>query len=86
MTSMLLAEATSLEEAFRGRRSGDAGLVSRILQHEAFTSLGRGTTQPISSGSAHQEDPSSTMSPMSSRTQQRMASLMRTMSQEPGNI
>jgi len=86
---MLLAEATSLEEAFRGRRSGDTGLVSRILQHEAFTSLGRGTTQPISSGGAHQanqEDPSSTMSPMSSRTQQRMASLMRTMSQEPGNI
>ena len=88
MTEMLLAEATSLEEAFRGRRAGGAGLVSRILQHEAFTALGRGTTQAISSGGAppHPEDPSSTMSPMSSRTQQRMASLMRTMSQEPGNI
>ena len=87
MTDMLLAEATSLEEAFRARRAGGDGLVSRILQHEAFTSLGRGTTQAISSAPVRQtsEDPSSTMSPMSSRTQRRMASLMRTMSQEPGN-
>lgn len=76
---MLVAEAASLKEAFRGRQRGDPGLMSRILQHEAYTSLGRGTTQAIG-------DPTTVTSPMSSRMQQRLSSLMRTMSQEPENI
>jgi hypothetical protein len=80
ITDMLLAEASSLEEAFRGRRFGDPGLDARILQHEAYTSLGRGTTQAIGA------DPTTVTSPMSSRMQQRLSMMMRTMSQEPENV
>lgn len=85
ITAMLLGEATSLEEAFTIMQRGDSseGLMTRLVQHEAYSTLG-GATQPIRGSSGGQEDPAAThLSPMTSRTQRRMADLMRTMSQDP---
>jgi hypothetical protein len=85
ITAMLLGEAKSLEEAFTLMQGGNSsdGLMARLVQHEVYSTLG-GATQPIRGSSGGQEDPVATqLSPMTSRTQRRMADLMRTMSQEP---
>jgi Mg-chelatase subunit ChlD len=80
ITGMLKGEGVSLDQALEiVMHSPHTDIDSQIQQHEAFTSLGRGTTRPIYST----EDPSATvLSPMTSRRQQQMASLMRNASQE----
>lgn len=83
ITAMLLSECVSLETAVQAILHGHAHAVqAQVTQHAAFTSLGRGTTRPIQESSAG--DPV-ILSPARSRTQQRVASLMQTMSQG-GNI
>jgi len=85
MTAMLLSECASLETAVQAILHGHAHAVqAQVTQHAAFTSLGRGTSRPIQESSAP-DDPSAVLSPTRSTTQQRVASLMQTMSQG-GNI
>jgi hypothetical protein len=47
LTDMLQQEMTSLETALSARGYNDPHLMTQILQHETFTLLARGTTQPI---------------------------------------
>lgn len=49
VTEMLKREIPSLVAALEGlrERTGRPELMTRLLQHEAYTSLGRGTSQPI---------------------------------------
>jgi hypothetical protein len=84
MTTMLLSECASLETAVQAILHGHAHAVqAQVTQHAAFTSLGRGTSRPIQESGA--SDPVM-LSPTRSTTQQRVASLMQTMSQGGGNI
>ena len=82
ITTMLLSEVNSLEAAGQAILDGHS-VQARATQHAAFTSLGRGTSRPIQECS----DPSATvLSPTRSAAQQRVASLMQTMSHDGGNI
>ena len=85
VAQMLIAEVPSLLRAVSvmQRPGRHYDMTARSLQHEAYTSLGRGTSSAI----AAEEDPDSPpihlQSPMSTRRQRQMATLMRTMSQQP---
>jgi hypothetical protein len=84
VAEMLRSECKSLETALAGiRSSATPDMISRIHQHAAFTSLGRGISQPISLTQA-EDNPSqpiqTVMSPGSSRIQRRVTNLMATMS------
>lgn len=85
ITTMLLSEVTSMEAAAKAIRDGHGRDVqAQAAQHAAFTSLGRGTSRPITE---YPTDPTATvLSPTRSAAQQRVASLMQTMSQGGGNI
>jgi Ca-activated chloride channel family protein len=84
---MLRSECKSLETALANLRvSADANTMTRIHQHVAFTSLGRGMTQEISL-TREEDNPnhpvqetSQVMSPGTSRIQRRVTNLMATMS------
>lgn len=97
---MLREECASLEEAFRVIQLSPyhrPELMARIVQHEAFTSLGRGATQPLSAHDPEDHDDdmdpmhqahentvnTSVTSPYSSRMQRSVTNLMRTMSIRP---
>ena len=85
MTTMLLSEAGSLDAAARVILDGNAHVVqAQISQHAAFNSLVRGTSRPIQESSDGSDDPSTVLSPTRNVTQQRVASLMQTMSQGGG--
>jgi hypothetical protein len=92
VADMLRGECRSLEDAFRqiqtSAHSSD-DLSARILQHETFVSLGRGTSQGISHAPSHDEpgapspavSQSNTISsPYRGRTQRRVTTLMTAMS------
>jgi hypothetical protein len=88
VADMLRSECKSLETALAGIcRSATPDMISRIHQHAAFTSLGRGISQPISLTQA-EDNPShpaeAVMSPATSRIQRRVTNLMATMSSGGG--
>jgi Mg-chelatase subunit ChlD len=95
VTQMLHTEAQSLLQALRVMQQPGRhyDMAARILQHEAYTSLGRGTSSAIAGPEDTQEDPevmhlhaqvpAQLQSPMSTVRQRQMATLMRTMSQQP---
>ena len=83
ITRMLESECASLEAAVQAISHGRYQAVqAQVSQHAAFTSLGRGTSREITERSEEgPEDPSTALSPTRSVAQQRVASLMQTMSQ-----
>lgn len=91
VTQMLVTEVQSLLQAVRVMQQPGRhyDMAARIMQHEAYTSLGRGTSSAIAGPEDTQEDPETVpapaqlQSPMSTVRQRQMATLMRTMSQQP---
>lgn len=100
ITEMLLTELQSLDAAIREATYGvNTQLQSQLLQHEAFTSLGRGTSHGIHSRAmpdaeeTANQDPVeplqanntvSYMSPTSSRARRQLAATMSALSQQGG--
>jgi len=86
VADMLRSECKSLETAYTNLRTSRAGdTITRVHQHIAFTSLGRGMTQEISLSREDNpnqpvQEPSQVMSPGTGRMQRRVTNLMATMS------
>jgi uncharacterized protein YegL len=90
LAQLLRDECKSLEEAFKVvaySYINNNDIMSRITQHEAFTSLGRGTSQPIRGFSAGSVD--YITSPNRSQIHRRVTELMTSMScggEDPSSV